>query len=138
MVFFGLHSPAGGLFVILLLDAAIVATIAAYFAVAKLKHRLGYDDALDVFGIHGVAGIVGALGTALVYQPALGGPGDGSTALVAQLGIQALAVAIAIGWAACGTALIAALLKAVMGLRVDPETEYEGLDLGEHGERAYN
>lgn len=116
----------------------IVATIAAYYAVAKLKHRLGYDDALDVFGIHGVAGIVGALGTAIVYQPALGGPGDGSTALVAQLGIQALAVAIAIGWAACGTALIAALLKAVMGLRVDPETEYEGLDLGEHGERAYN
>lgn len=116
----------------------IVATIAAYFAVAKLKHRLGYDDALDVFGIHGVAGIVGALGTAIVYQPALGGPGDGSTALVAQLGIQALAVAIAIGWAASGTALIAALLKAVMGLRVDPETEYEGLDLGEHGERAYN
>ena len=116
----------------------IVATIAAYFAVAKLKHRLGYDDALDVFGIHGVAGIVGALGTAIVYQPALGGPGDGSTALVAQLGIQALAVAIAIGWAACGTALIAALLKGVMGLRVDPETEYEGLDLGEHGERAYN
>ena len=116
----------------------IVATIAAYFAVAKLKHRLGYDDALDVFGIHGVAGIVGALGTAIVYQPALGGPGDGSTALVAQLGIQALAVAIAIGWAAGGTALIAALLKAVMGLRVDPETEYEGLDLGEHGERAYN
>lgn len=116
----------------------IVASIVAYFAVSKLKAKLGYDDALDVFGIHGIAGIVGAIGTGIVYQPQFGGPGDGSTAMGAQVMIQIIAVAVAIGWAAIGTAIVAVIVKAVTGLRVTPEIEQEGLDIGEHGERAYN
>ena len=115
-----------------------VASIIAYVAVAKLKPKLGYDDSLDVFGIHGVAGIVGAIGTGIVYQPAFGGPGDGSTAMGAQVIIQITAVAVAIAWAAIGTAITAFVVKLVTGLRVSPEVESDGLDIGEHGERAYN
>ena len=116
----------------------MVASAIAYFAVAKLKPRLGYDDSLDVFGIHGVAGIVGAIGTGIVYQPGFGGPGDGSTAMGAQIGIQAWAVIVAIVWAAVGTTIAALITKVVTGLRVSEEVEREGLDIGEHGERAYN
>ena len=116
----------------------IVASVVAYFAVSKLKSKLDYDDALDVFGIHGIAGIVGAIGTGIVYQPSLGGPGDGSVAMGAQVWIQIVAVAVAIGWAAIGTAITAVLIKYTMGLRVTEEVEREGLDIGDHGERAYN
>jgi len=116
----------------------IIASVVAYYAVAKLKPMLGYDDALDVFGIHGVAGIVGAIGTGIVYQPSLGGPGDGSTPMGEQVIIQITAVAVAIAWSAIGTAIVAYIVKAVTGLRVSPEVEREGLDIGEHGERAYN
>lgn len=115
-----------------------IASIIAYYAVAKLKPALGYDDSLDVFGIHGVAGIVGAIGTGIVYQPGLGGPGDGSVPMGEQVVTQIIAVVIAVIWAAVGTAIAASIAKAVTGLRVSPDVEIEGLDIGEHGERAYN
>jgi Amt family ammonium transporter len=116
----------------------IVASIIAYLAVAKLKAKLGYDDALDVFGIHGVAGIVGAIGTGIVYSPALGGPGGDDFVMGDQIVTQIIAVAVAIGWAAVGSAIAAVIVKMVTGLRVTPEIEHDGLDIGEHGERAYN
>ena len=117
----------------------IVASVIAYFAVAKIKGRLGYDDALDVFGIHGVAGIVGAIGTGIVYSPALGGPGDAEEyAMGAQVTTQIVAVAVAVVWAAVGTVIAALLVRLLTGLRVSEEVEREGLDIGEHGERAYN
>lgn len=117
----------------------IVASAVAYFAVAKLKPKFGYDDSLDVFGIHGVAGIVGAIGTGIVYSPALGGPGDPAEyAMGAQVTTQIIAVLVAIVWAAIGTAIVTMIVKAVTGLRVSEEVEREGLDIGEHGERAYN
>jgi Amt family ammonium transporter len=116
----------------------IVASIVAYLAVAKLKAKLGYDDALDVFGIHGVAGIVGAIGTGIVYSPALGGPGGDDFVMSDQVVTQVIAVAVAIGWAAAGSAIAAVIVKMVTGLRVTPEIEHDGLDIGEHGERAYN
>ncbi|AKM08144.1 ammonium transporter [Pelagerythrobacter marensis] len=116
----------------------IVSSIVCYLAVAKMKAKFGYDDALDAFGIHGVGGIVGAIGTAIVYQPFLGGPGDGSTALGAQLGIQTFGVIVTIVWAALGTLVAGLIVKALIGLRVSEETEVDGLDISEHGERAYN
>ena len=117
----------------------IVASAVAYYAVAKLKPKLGYDDALDVFGIHGVAGIVGAIGTGIVYSPALGGPGDAAEYVMgSQVTTQVIAVGVAIAWAAVGTAIVATIVKAVTGLRVSEEVEVDGLDIGEHGERAYN
>ncbi len=115
-----------------------VASIICFFAVSKLKPMLGYDDALDTFGIHGVGGMIGAIGTAIVYAPVFGGPGDGSVGIGAQLGVQIAAVATTIVWAAVGTAIAIFLAKALTGLRVSEEVEREGLDLGEHGERAYN
>jgi Amt family ammonium transporter len=115
-----------------------VASLICFFAVSKLKPRLGYDDALDAFGIHGIGGIVGAIGTGIVYQPMFGGPGDGSTAMGAQLLVQVQAVAATIVWAAVGTGIAITIAKLVTGLRVSPEDEREGLDLAEHGERAYN
>jgi Amt family ammonium transporter len=116
----------------------IVASAIAYWAVAKLKPKLGYDDALDVFGIHGVAGIVGAIGTGIVYSPALGGPGGDDFVMGAQVWIQIKAVLVSIAWAGVGSAIAAGIVKAVIGLRVSPEIESDGLDIGEHGERAYN
>jgi Amt family ammonium transporter len=115
-----------------------IASIICYFAVSKLKPALKYDDALDAFGIHGIGGMVGALGTGIVYAPMFGGPGDGSVAIGAQLGIQAIAVVVSIVWAAAGTAIAIFIAKLLTGLRVSEEVEREGLDLGEHGERAYN
>lgn len=116
----------------------IVSSAVCYVAVAKMKPAFGYDDSLDAFGIHGVGGIVGAIGTGIVYQPMFGGPGDGSTAMGAQVMTQIIAVLVAIVWAAIGTAISVFIAKAVTGLRVKPEVEQEGLDIGEHGERAYN
>lgn len=117
---------------------AIIASAVAYFAVAKMKAKLGYDDSLDVFGIHGIAGIVGAIGTGIVYSPAFGGPGDADFAIGPQVWIQIQAVLVAIAWAGIGTAIAASIVKAVIGLRVTPEVEHDGLDIGDHGERAYN
>ena len=116
----------------------IIASAVCYVFVAKVKAKLGYDDSLDAFGIHGVGGIVGAIGTAVVYQPFLGGPGDGSTPLGDQLGVQVFSVLVTIAWAGLGTLIAGYLVKLTIGLRVDEEAEVNGLDISEHGERAYN
>ena len=116
----------------------ILASAICYLAVAKAKARFGYDDSLDAFGIHGIGGIVGAIGTAVVYQPFLGGPGDGSVAVATQLGVQVFSVLVTVAWAGIGTLVAGLLVKALIGLRVSTEIEVDGLDIGEHGERAYN
>ena len=116
----------------------ILSSLICYVFVAKIKTKFGYDDSLDAFGIHGVGGIVGAIGTGIVYQPFLAGPGDGSTAMGAQLWTQTFGVLVTIAWAAAGTLIAAFIVKLVIGLRVDEEAEVEGLDISDHGERAYN
>jgi Amt family ammonium transporter len=116
----------------------MVAAGICYVAVTVVKPRLGYDDALDTFGVHGVGGMVGAIGTGIVYAPYLGGPGGDSYAMGAQVLTQIVAVAITVVWAAVGTAIAIFIARALTGLRVSREVEREGLDLGEHGERAYN
>ncbi|MEH6700913.1 ammonium transporter [Parasphingorhabdus sp.] len=115
-----------------------VASLVCYYAVSFLKPKLGYDDSLDAFGIHGIGGMVGAIGTGIVYQPMFGGPGDGSTAMGAQVVTQIVGVLVTIGWAGVGTVIAMYTAKLITGLRVTEEVEQEGLDLGEHGERAYN
>jgi Amt family ammonium transporter len=115
-----------------------VAAVVCYLAVSVLKPKLGYDDSLDAFGIHGIGGIVGAIGTAVVYSPALGGPGAADYDMGEKIVVQLLAVGTTIVWAAIGTAIAIFIAKAVTGLRVSADVEREGLDLGEHGERAYN
>lgn len=115
-----------------------VASIICFYAVTVLKPKLGYDDSLDAFGIHGIGGMVGAIGTAIVYAPSLGGPGAADYDIGAKLIVQIEAVLTTIVWASVGTVIAIFIAKAVTGLRVSQEVEYEGLDLGEHGERAYN
>ncbi|RYY27963.1 MAG: ammonium transporter [Sphingomonadales bacterium] len=115
-----------------------VASIVCFFFVTVVKPKLGYDDSLDAFGIHGIGGIVGALGTAVVYSPVLGGPGAEDYNIVEKLLVQAQAVGATIVWATVGTVIAMVIAKALTGGRVSPEVEQEGLDVGEHGERAYN
>jgi Amt family ammonium transporter len=115
-----------------------VAAFVCYFAVTVVKPKLGFDDALDTFGIHGVGGTVGALGTGIVYSASLGGPSPDGWSMGHQLYVQLITVGTTIAWAAIGTAVAIFIAKLVTGLRVAPDTEREGLDLGEHGERAYN
>lgn len=115
-----------------------VAAIICYLAVTKLKVKLGYDDALDAFGVHGIGGMIGAIGTGIVYSSALGGPAGEDWVMADQLKTQFLAVITTIAWAAAGTAISITVAKVLTGLRVAPDAEREGLDLAEHGERAYN
>jgi Amt family ammonium transporter len=128
----GTAGPAGAM----LLGAAAAA--ACYGFVAVLKHRLRLDDTLDVFGIHGLGGIVGSLGTALVTAPWLGGHGAQGYSTIRQLAVQAAAVGIAVLWSAAGSALAFWIVSRTLGLRVAADQEREGLDLADHGERAYN
>jgi ammonium transporter, Amt family len=115
-----------------------VASIVCFYAVTVLKPKLGYDDSLDAFGIHGIGGMIGAVGTGIVFSPSLGGPGGADFDMGGQIVTQLLATVTTIVWAAVGTAIAIYIAKAVTGLRVSREVELEGLDLGEHGERAYN
>ena len=117
----------------------VISSAVCYYFVAVVKTKLGYDDALDAFGIHGVGGIVGAIGTAFVFQSFLGGPaGEDAMALGAQLWVQVFSVLVTIAWAGIGTFLAGMLVKITIGLRVHEEDEVNGLDIAEHGERAYN
>jgi Amt family ammonium transporter len=115
-----------------------IAGVACCWFVMKLKARLGFDDSLDVFGIHGIGGLIGSILTAVTMLPALGGPGGADYALASQLWIQVKSVGVAVIWSAVGSAIAFSIAKAVTGGRVSEEVEREGLDLGEHGERAYN
>ncbi len=115
-----------------------VAGVVCCWVVMKLKAKLGFDDSLDVFGIHGVGGLIGSILTAVTMLPALGGPAGDDYVLGSQLWIQIKSVGVAVLWSAVGSAIAFYIAKAVTGGRVSAEVEREGLDLGEHGERAYN
>jgi Amt family ammonium transporter len=115
----------------------VVAGVVCYIMVTTVKHAFGYDDSLDVFGIHGVGGIVGSIGTGILVSPALGGVGIDGYSMGGQLWVQFLAVLIAVVWCAVVSFILYKVVDMIVGLRVTPETEREGLDLAEHGERAY-
>ena len=114
------------------------ASVVCYGFVGSLKNRLRLDDSLDVFGIHGLGGITGSIGTAIVALPLLGGHGGADYALGWQLVRQVGAVGVAIGWSAAGSAICFAIVRAIMPLRHARDAEREGLDIADHGERAYN
>jgi Amt family ammonium transporter len=145
----GLASPMGAIVL-----GLVVSPICVIFC-SSVKRALRYDDSLDAFGIHGVGGIVGALGVAFVASPALGGAGvvdyascgvDGDFAtcdvaaysIGAQLLAQLKAVLTTVLWSGLGSALVFAVVRAATGGRVSKEIEIEGLDLREHGEAAYH
>ncbi len=115
-----------------------IASVIAYFAVAKLKPAFGYDDALDVFGIHGVAGIMGAILTGVFADPNVGGTPGLIYGNFKQVIVQIGGVIATIIYSGILTAVILFVVKAVVGLRVSEEEEIEGVDSTEHGEKAYN
>ncbi|NPA39618.1 MAG: ammonium transporter [Thermodesulfobacteria bacterium] len=116
----------------------IIAGVIPYFMVSTVKSKLGYDDALDVFGIHGVAGILGALLTGVFADPSVNGAAGLLYGNPGQLWTQVVAIAATIIYDAIATLVILGIIKAVMGIRVSEEDEYAGLDSSQHGEKAYN
>jgi ammonium transporter, Amt family len=126
----------------------LVVSPICYFFVSTVKNMFKYDDTLDVFGVHCVGGIVGALGTAVVADPALGGQGFfdytvmpavvGTYDMGAQLITQIKAVGITLLWSGIGSAILFFVIDKTIGLRPAEDAEREGLDLSSHGERAYN
>ncbi|HAR31891.1 MAG TPA: ammonia channel protein, partial [Gammaproteobacteria bacterium] len=115
-----------------------VAGLVCLWAVVGLKRVLGYDDSLDVFGIHGVGGIIGAIGTGIVASPALGGIGFPNETLAAQVLVQAKGVLITIVWSGVVAFIAYKVADLLVGLRVTEEEERQGLDTASHGERAYS
>ena len=132
-------TPAAGFVTV---DAAIVigliTSVFSYFAVSWLKPRLGYDDALDVFGIHGISGTWGAIATGLFAAPFVNSLGTGVFyGNPGQLLTQIIAIVIVAAYSFIGTLIIGKLIDITMGLRVDEKTEIEGLDTNLHEESGY-
>ena len=137
----GFVGPMGSLAI------GLIGGIVCMFSVLKLKAALGYDDSLDVFGVHCVGGILGALLTGVFSSPDLGGTGviDNVTGLynaypgiATQVFIQAKAVSLTLLWSGVVSYIAFKLVDVVIGLRASEEIETEGLDTAEHGERAYH
>ena len=120
----GFVDPMGALFI------GIAAGLICFFACVKMKHALGYDDSLDVFGIHGVGGIVGAILTGWFAVEAIGG----TAGSFGQVIIQIEGIIATIAWSAIATFVILKIVDLIVGLRVDENTEIEGLDINLHGE----
>ncbi|MDQ3797712.1 MAG: ammonium transporter, partial [Pseudomonadota bacterium] len=123
----------------------IAAGVLCFVAVSYLKNALGYDDALDAFGVHAVGGTIGAILTGVFVNPALGGVGVYENWFTMKLGydvvqiwIQVKAVIVAFVWSAIVSIIALMIIKSTIGLRVSSEAETEGLDIAEHGEKAYN
>ncbi|MGZ8190945.1 MAG: ammonium transporter [Methylococcaceae bacterium] len=124
----------------------LLAGALCFWAVTELKNALGYDDSLDVFGVHGISGLLGSLGTAFVASPALGGTGVydyvangfGEYSIVTQLQSQLWGVGVTLLWSGAVSFVAYKIVDMVIGLRVTEIVEREGLDIYEHGENAYH
>jgi Amt family ammonium transporter len=124
----------------------LIVGVVCLFFVSTIKNMFGYDDALDVFGIHCIGGIIGAIGTGILVAPALGGTGImdyttgkiGEYDFVTQVWAQIKAVLTTLVWSGVGSLIIYKVCDFTVGLRPTTEREREGLDLTDHGERAYN
>lgn len=118
----------------------LTGSLLAYYAVTVVKIRAGYDDSLDAFGVHGVAGIVGALLTGIFCAPDLGGTGfaTGVGNITTQVALQALGIIVTVGYCGVMSLILLKVIDAAIGLRVDAEDEQTGLDIALHEERGYN
>jgi ammonium transporter, Amt family len=128
----GTVGPMGGIIL------GIVVAAVCYFFVTVVKNKFGYDDSLDVFGVHGIGGIIGAVGTGILSAGSLGGVKGDDYSIAGQTMIQIEAVIITILWTAIGSFILLKLVDIVVGLRVDADSERQGLDLTSHGESAYH
>lgn len=114
-----------------------VASISCVWGVNGLKRILRTDDALDVFGVHGICGITAALLTGVFTAASSGGTAAADFSILHQLGIQALGVGITLLWSGTVSLLVHLLVHVAFGLRVGHDAEREGLDIASHGESAY-
>jgi Amt family ammonium transporter len=121
----GVVQPAGAL------ALGALAAVICYFAII-MKNKLGYDDSLDAFGVHGIGGIVGAICLVFFMRGT-----HTSGEIISQLGVQAVAVGIAIAYAAIGTLLLVVLINKTIGMRSDEKAEMKGMDAAYHGEHGY-
>jgi Amt family ammonium transporter len=129
----GFVNVSGALFI------GAAAGVVAFFSVAAMKPMFGYDDTLDAFGIHGVAGTLGAILTGVFADPSINEAGRGLLyGNPGQLLTQCIAVGVTVAYTGTVTFIVFMIVKAVVGLRVDEEDEVTGLDESIHGERAYN
>ena len=127
----GLVGPFGAVAI------GFAAGVVCVWGVNGLKRLLGADDSLDVFGVHAVGGIVGALLTGVFFSPALGGQGGEDFNMASQVATQALGVGLTIVWIGVVSVVGFLVARLVFGLRVDEESERIGLDISSHGESAY-
>ena len=129
----GFVGPTGALFI------GMIAGAVSFIAATSIKRAFGYDDALDAFGVHAVAGIVGALLTGIFVDASFGGKGlaDG-VSIMSQFMIQAEGVGVTVVYSIIATAIILKAIDIMVGLRITEEEEVEGMDLALHNERAYN
>lgn len=128
----GFVGPAGAIFV-----GALAAPFCVFF-VEVVKHRFGYDDSFDVFGVHGVAAFVGGILTVIFAAPALGGDGYAEgRSMLSQMGPQLLIMLFSMTVSVVTTWIALKVAAVLVGLRVDEEAEFEGLDIAEHGEVGY-
>ena len=129
----GYVGPMGALVI------GIASGLICFWGATSLKQKLGYDDSLDAFGVHGIGGIVGALLTGIFVAEGLGGGGLAEgVSIGAQFVKQLISVVITIVWSGVLSFIILKILDAIIGLRVEPDEEREGLDLVLHDERGYN
>ncbi|PZQ52255.1 MAG: ammonia channel protein [Rhodovulum sulfidophilum] len=128
----GFVGPVGGIVL------GFISGVVCFYFCTSVKKAFGYDDTLDVFGIHGVGGIIGSVGTGILVAPALGGVGIDGYSMGHQLWVQIEGVLITIVWCGVVSFILYKLVDVLVGLRVSTEEEHEGLDLAEHGERAYS
>ena len=126
----GFVGPVGAFFI------GLIAGIACYWASTKLKNKFGYDDSLDVFGIHGVGGTVGAILTGIFAKEAIGGAAGLLEGNTGQLWLQFIGVAFTIVYTGVLTYIILKIVNLITPLRATPEEETQGLDLNQHGEQV--
>jgi Amt family ammonium transporter len=122
------------------LAIGLVSGVVCFWGATSLKAKLGYDDSLDAFGVHGIGGIVGALLTGVFTAKVLGGAGiDGMEINIGmQVWKQFLSIAVTIAWSGILSFIILKIVDATVGLRVEEDEERMGLDLSQHNERGYN
>jgi len=116
----------------------LVVALVCFVMVAFVKSKLGYDDSLDAFGVHGIGGIIGAILTGVLATPAIQSAYSGAAyGNMAQLGTQAIAVGATILFSGVGTFILFKITDALVGVRVSDKEEAIGLDETQHGETAY-
>jgi Amt family ammonium transporter len=129
----GFVGPSGAIVI------GVIAGAGCYWGATSLKRKFGYDDSLDVFGVHGIGGIIGALLTGVFVSSSLGGAGlEEGVTMMTQVWSQFISVVATIVWCGVLSYIILKVIDKTIGLRVDEEAEIQGLDLSSHDEKGYN